>query len=53
MLKTIDQPVTRVSRAVIKFSNARNVQPCEIYRQISVTDGEKTMTEPLYGAKIG
>ncbi|GBN86616.1 hypothetical protein AVEN_119610-1 [Araneus ventricosus] len=35
MFKTIDRPANCEIRAVIKFLNARNVRPCEIYRQIS------------------
>ncbi|GBO03099.1 hypothetical protein AVEN_170142-1 [Araneus ventricosus] len=35
MFKIIDQPANCEIRAVINFLNARNVRPCEIYRQIS------------------
>ncbi|GBM27328.1 hypothetical protein AVEN_144879-1 [Araneus ventricosus] len=35
MLKAIDRPASCEIRAVIKFSNERNVQPFEIYSQIS------------------
>ncbi|GBN38916.1 hypothetical protein AVEN_104944-1 [Araneus ventricosus] len=35
MFKTIDRPANFEMRAVIMFLNARNVRPCEMYRQIS------------------
>lgn len=47
MFKTIDRPASCEIRAVIKFLNARNVRPCEIYRQISETYGENAMSEGM------
>ncbi|GBM71523.1 hypothetical protein AVEN_266888-1 [Araneus ventricosus] len=35
MFKTIDWPANCEIREVVKFLNAKNVRPCEIYRQIS------------------
>ncbi|GBN32494.1 hypothetical protein AVEN_89338-1 [Araneus ventricosus] len=47
MFKTIDWPASCEIRAVIKFLNARNVRPCEIYRQISENCGENAMNEGM------
>ncbi|GBM94866.1 hypothetical protein AVEN_210627-1 [Araneus ventricosus] len=47
MFKTIDRPASCEIRAVIRFLNARNVPPCEIYRQISETYGEDAMSEGM------
>ncbi|GBO43788.1 hypothetical protein AVEN_16871-1 [Araneus ventricosus] len=47
MFKTIDQPANCEIKAVIKFFNARNVLPREIYRQINVNYGENAMSEGM------
>ncbi|GBM77575.1 Galactoside 2-alpha-L-fucosyltransferase 1 [Araneus ventricosus] len=44
MFKRTDRPASCEIRAVIKFLNARNVRPCEIYRQISETYEENAMS---------
>ncbi|GBN81910.1 hypothetical protein AVEN_126618-1 [Araneus ventricosus] len=47
MFKTIDRPASCEIRAVIRFLNARNIRPCEIYSQISETYEEDAMIEGM------
>ncbi|GBL76826.1 hypothetical protein AVEN_53485-1 [Araneus ventricosus] len=47
MFKTIDRSSNCEIKAIVKFLNARNVRPCEIYRQISETYGENAMSEGM------
>ncbi|GBL98107.1 hypothetical protein AVEN_84603-1 [Araneus ventricosus] len=45
MFKTIDRSASGEIRAIIQFLNARDVRPCENYRQISETYGDNAMSE--------
>ncbi|GBM29926.1 hypothetical protein AVEN_111233-1 [Araneus ventricosus] len=47
MFKTIDRSGSCEVRALIKFLNARNLRPCEIYRQISETYRENVTSEGM------
>jgi hypothetical protein len=45
MSKKIENPVECEVRAVIRFLNAQNVRPIEIYRQLIAMYGEGVMNE--------
>ena len=47
MFKTITNPAECEIRAVIRFLNARNVKPAEIYRQIKDVYGEDVMSDGM------
>ncbi|GBM79067.1 hypothetical protein AVEN_86078-1 [Araneus ventricosus] len=47
MFKTIADPADCEVRAVIRFSNANNVKPAEIHRQLVEIYGENVMTEGM------
>ncbi|GBN74643.1 hypothetical protein AVEN_168165-1 [Araneus ventricosus] len=49
MFKAIDRSGSCEIRAVIKFLNGRNFQPCEIYGQISETYRENVTSEGMVG----
>ncbi|KFM69162.1 hypothetical protein X975_25463, partial [Stegodyphus mimosarum] len=47
MFKTISSPTDCEFRAVIKFLNARNVKPTEIYRQVTEVYGEYAISDGM------
>ncbi|KFM64655.1 hypothetical protein X975_15766, partial [Stegodyphus mimosarum] len=47
MFKTISSPADCEIRAMIKFLNARNVKPVEIYRQVTEVYGEYAISDGM------
>ena len=47
MFKIVKRPADCKIRSVIRFSNARNVKPVDIYCQICEVYGENTMSDGM------
>jgi hypothetical protein len=47
MSTKIENPASREIRSVIKFLNAKNVRPAEIYRQVCEVYGENAMSDGM------
>ncbi|KFM63861.1 hypothetical protein X975_08668, partial [Stegodyphus mimosarum] len=47
MFKTISSPTDCEIRAVIKFLNARNVKPAEIYQRVTEVYGEYAISDGM------
>ena len=47
MAKTIDNPADCEIRAVIRFLQAKNIQPADIYRQVCEVYGEGAMSDSM------
>jgi hypothetical protein len=47
MFKMIERPADCEIRSVIRFLNARNVKPADIYRQICELYGENAMNDGM------